>query len=220
MRSDEELHYLEDKFKLRTCNTDKEQNLISKTMKEITAWELLNIRVDDILDIPRRLYEEHNISPATLQRSMDKHGIQNVGQATMVENYAKYGETIKPMKVLFSSTNHYSWPKACALTGIGSENMIPIPVDDNARIDLKELQKVLTHCKDNEVPVCAVIGIVGSTEEGAVDEIGKIVDIRSLWEGSGLAFVIHADAAWGGVTLHHSWCRFQEPYLSVQNCLS
>ncbi|KAI5786778.1 pyridoxal-dependent decarboxylase domain protein [Pyronema domesticum] len=177
MRSDEELHYLEDKFKLRTCNTDKEQNLISKTMKEITAWELLNIRVDDILDIPRRLYEEHNISPATLQRSMDKHGIQNVGQATMVENYAKYGETIKPMKVLFSSTNHYSWPKACALTGIGSENMIPIPVDDNARIDLKELQKVLTHCKDNEVPVCAVIGIVGSTEEGAVDEIGAL-DIR------------------------------------------
>jgi glutamate/tyrosine decarboxylase-like PLP-dependent enzyme len=129
---------------------------------------------------------------------MDKHGIQNVGQATLVENYAKYGETIKPMKVLVSSTNHYSWPKACALTGIGSENMIPIPVDDNTRIDIEELQKVLTHCNDNEVPIWAVIGIGDSTEEGAVDEIGRIVEMRSLWEGSGLTFVIHADAAWGG----------------------
>ncbi|KAI5818178.1 PLP-dependent transferase [Pyronema omphalodes] len=198
MRKGEELHYLEDKFKLKTCSLDELDSPILKTMKEITAWELLNIQVDDVLDIPRRLYEEHNISPTTLQRSMDKHGIQNVGQSTMTRIYAEHGETIKPMKVLVASTNHYSWPKACALTGIGSENMISVPIDDEAKIDIQELRFALAKCLENQEPVCAVIGIVGSTEEGAVDDIGEIVTSRYLMEANGLTFAIHVDAAWGG----------------------
>lgn len=42
------------------------------------------------------------------------------------------------------------------------------------------------------------MGIIGSTEEGAVDALEKIADLRDRLQKEGLSFLIHADAAWGG----------------------
>lgn len=42
------------------------------------------------------------------------------------------------------------------------------------------------------------MAIIGSTEEGAVDRLEKIADMRDQMQKKGLSFLLHADAAWGG----------------------
>lgn len=76
--------------------------------------------------------------------------------------------------------------------------MVNIPVDDHARIDMKALEKALYECKDKGKAVYAVIAIVGSTEEGSVDPVGEIIQLRDRLQREGMSFVIHVDAAWGG----------------------
>lgn len=76
--------------------------------------------------------------------------------------------------------------------------MIGIPVDVEARVDLNELQNKLDECLEKQQAVYAVVAICGSTEEGSVDSLSDIVQIRKKYQARGLSFLIHADAAWGG----------------------
>jgi glutamate/tyrosine decarboxylase-like PLP-dependent enzyme len=85
-----------------------------------------------------------------------------------------------------------------AIAGIGSNNTIGIEVDNGARVDLKDLEKHLKECVKNEQAVYAVVAIIGSTEEGAVDRLGQILAMRQRFQADGLSFLVHADAAWGG----------------------
>lgn len=88
---------------------------------------------------------------------------------------------------------------ASAIAGIGSGNLTEIKVDNDARIDLHELEQNLKHCAENKVAVYAVVAIIGTTEEGAVDRLSKIVELRNkMQKEHGLSFLVHADAAWGG----------------------
>ena len=76
--------------------------------------------------------------------------------------------------------------------------MREVPVDHDARLDIGELTKRLDQCLAEKKPVFAVVGIIGSTEEGSVDPLDKILDLRDAYEKKGLCFLVHADAAWGG----------------------
>lgn len=46
--------------------------------------------------------------------------------------------------------------------------------------------------------VYIVTAVMGTTEEGAVDRLADMADIRDNMQSLGLSFVLHADAAWGG----------------------
>ena len=77
--------------------------------------------------------------------------------------------------------------------------MVGVEVDDTARINMKLLRKELDDCVRDEIPVYAVVAVIGSTEEGAVDRLTEIVAIRKEYQDKhGLSFLVHADAAWGG----------------------
>lgn len=93
-------------------------------------------------------------------------------------------------------TNFYPF---IAIVGIGSKNLIPVPVDDAARMDINKLKEKLKQCVEKRQAVYAVVAIMGSTEHGACDSLGDIIELRKEFERDhGLSFVIHADAAWGG----------------------
>ena len=78
-------------------------------------------------------------------------------------------------------------------------NLKPVPVNNAARMDIKELDKLLLECVKKKQAVYAVVAIMGSTEHGACDPLDDIVKLREKYECEhGLSFVIHADAAWGG----------------------
>ncbi len=77
-----------------------------------------------------------------------------------------------------------------AVTGIGSDHMIGVQVDPGARVDLKDLESRLQTCLENEQPVYAVVAIIGSTEEGAVDPLRGILKLRQKFQSKGLSFLV------------------------------
>ena len=71
-------------------------------------------------------------------------------------------------------------------------------VDHDAHMDMDVLRAKLQDCLDNQRAVYAVVAVIGSTEEGAVDPLDQILDLREEFRSKGLYFLVHADAAWGG----------------------
>lgn len=76
--------------------------------------------------------------------------------------------------------------------------MEDVPIDRNARVNTTILRERLEGCLKEQKPVFAVVAIIGSTEEGCVDPLDEILDLRDEYEKKGLCFLVHADAAWGG----------------------
>ncbi|KAK7932402.1 pyridoxal-dependent decarboxylase conserved domain protein [Apiospora marii] len=185
---DQKLHFLSEEFHVETCKGER------KLFARLSNWELLNLKPSDILDLPDRLYQEHGVSNAFLSEIMKKFTIQSTGKDELER---ELGLT-KPCQYMLANTRHYSWPKGAAICGLGSDNVVGIPVDLEARLDLDELEKRLRRNLEEKQPVLAVVGIMGSTEEGAVDRLRGILALRKQFQTEGLSFLIHADAAWGG----------------------
>lgn len=86
-----------------------------------------------------------------------------------------------------------------AIAGLGSKNMIGVDINNGAQIDIAKLRSHLDTCVKEEIPVYAVVAVIGSTEEGSVDSLTEILELRQEFqEKHGLSFLVHADAAWGG----------------------
>jgi putative pyridoxal-dependent aspartate 1-decarboxylase len=102
--------------------------------------------------------------------------------------------------ILVSARGHYSIKKAAHLLGLGEENVLTIPVDDDHRIDLRRLSqriKSLNRLKGkNRAKIVAVVGIAGTTETGNVDPLDEMGDLA---REAGAFY--HVDACWGGPAL-------------------
>jgi glutamate/tyrosine decarboxylase-like PLP-dependent enzyme len=162
----------------------------------LDTWQLLNLNPDEVLALPTRIQTFYGISTTTLSNVLDNYSIQNLG---FLEFYNKFLRGKAKDPVMFApSTMHYSWPKAAAVLGLGANNIIPIHVDLNARMEVAHLCEKLDEALANKQPVIMTVAVVGSTEESAVDPLANIITIRDQYSQSGLVFPVHVDAAWGG----------------------
>lgn len=106
-----------------------------------------------------------------------------------------------PPVVLVSGAAHYSIKKAVDVLGLGTDSIVQVDTDARHRMDLGDLWEKLVELAPEANPrfPLAVIGIVGTTEEGAIDPLDGIVESRRRLEAEhGGSFWIHADGAWGG----------------------
>lgn len=98
-----------------------------------------------------------------------------------------------PLTVYVSAEGHSSFDKAMDMLGMGKKYLRKIPVDDKLCINLEVLESQIK--EDQQAgfhPLCA-IGVAGTTNTGAVDDLSGVADIcerYDLW--------FHADAAYGG----------------------
>jgi len=167
-------------------------------------WQLLNIKVDDILKLPERLQKKPYCIPLEeLTRVLEKYSVQSLGLVEFSRQFMNdirppIPPPIQPAVCVVPGTKHYSWKKAAAVLGIGSSNLSNTPVDVDARIDVNKLEEFLTQCLQDHRPVLEVVAVIGSTEETAVDPLDKILDLREKFRKQGLEFAVHGDAAWGG----------------------
>ena len=210
MAPGKELNFIADSFQIQTSAGDM------KLMTDLETWDLLNLAVPTVLEIPERLYGEYGISNTFLDSVMKKYIIQSISKDTLMD---KWGISTQPV-MFVPSTKHYSWPKGAgkcanrqyssaillttrmtrcaAIAGLGSDNCKNVAVDRDARMKVDELRKSLQDCLDNKIAVYEVVAVMGTTEEGAVDRLTEIIAVRDEFKAKGLSFVVHADAAWGG----------------------
>ncbi|GFG13166.1 L-2,4-diaminobutyrate decarboxylase [Aspergillus udagawae] len=182
------LKFIADTFEVENCKGDL------RLFKDMSTWELLNLRPETILELPEALKQQFNISDQFLEEALKEYSIQTAGKDAL----EKYHGIDKPAQYMIGKTHHYSWPKGAALMGLGSGNMTEIDVDLDACIDTT-LQEKLHECAREGQGVYAVVAIVGSTEEGAVERLSEILELRKKFQKDyGLSFLVHSDAAWGG----------------------
>ncbi|KAK8910051.1 hypothetical protein QC760_001030 [Botrytis cinerea] len=96
--------------------------------------------------------------------------------------------------VLFTSAHgHYSLEKAAQMCGLGSNNVVPVPVDSQGRMIPSELDSLIQKSiSENKTPFY-VNATAGTTIYGSYDpftEISAICKAHNLW--------LHIDASWGG----------------------
>ena len=164
----------------------------SVPIKDCSTWQLLNVDVDEICDLAETVMNQMSCIP--LGTVVEHEGLMSLG----VFNFMKeHGLEHSPVYTA-PANNHYSWPKAGTLLGLGSNALIPIHLDKNFRQNVVHLKEVLEKQLLDEVPVIAVAAVMGSTEESAVDPIKAIYDLREEFKGKGLNFALLADGAWGG----------------------
>ncbi|HUO29338.1 MAG TPA: pyridoxal-dependent decarboxylase [Bryobacteraceae bacterium] len=106
---------------------------------------------------------------------------------------------VRPPAIFVSATKHYSIYKAADLLGIGRENVILVDVDSLFRMHVGDLEAKIRQAIARGLLPLAVIATVGTTEEGAVDPVHEVLDLRHELEAElRTSFWLHVDAAWAG----------------------
>ena len=120
----------------------------------------------------------------------------NVAERGIAEVCGVIGST--PVLIVPES-HHYCFEKAMDVLGLGRRSLVSVQVDNNFRMRPDRLEEALDSIDRQGRHVLAVVAVVGSTEEGSIDPVDKIVALRSSRERAGKSsFWLHADGAYGG----------------------
>lgn len=96
-------------------------------------------------------------------------------------------------RVYVSKEAHYSFDKACNITGIGTDNLVLVASNPQGEMIADELERLIVADIQAGYTPIMVGATVGTTVLGAADplhEIANICEAHKLW--------FHVDAAWGG----------------------
>lgn len=171
-------------------------------LHELDSWSSINLRVDEVLGLPsavaRALGLNETEGARRVTEAVSPFTLQNLGLHGFWKKFFGEDDLHAPV-VLVPGTKHYSFPKAAALLGLGSDNLFDVKVDTRARLDVDDLRKRLVVCARDKRPVLTVVAVMGSTEESSVDPLAEVLDLRDeLRRTEGIDFAVHADAAFGG----------------------
>ncbi|MEA2105088.1 MAG: pyridoxal-dependent decarboxylase [Candidatus Cloacimonadota bacterium] len=150
-----------------------------KLVDGLSDWELANMKISEILDLSEKVKDVWD--------EVRDNSVRGTGV-----NQEQLGKWIVPQ------SKHYSWVKAADVLGIGLNNLIEIEVDEHFRQNIDVLKNTINDLIEKKIPILGVVGVIGSTEEGAIDSLDKIIEFRKECEQKGVSFYVHADAAYGG----------------------
>jgi len=161
---------------------------------DMSDWNLLNVEVDDAINMASEVATMADVDTSTFNDLIEKYSVQALG----LHGFLRSNNLDSSGVVIAPASNHYSWPKACTVLGLGDSNLLGVELDENGRQGMESLRKQLTHCLDNEIPVIMTVAVMGTTEEGSIDPLTDMLMMRNEFKRKGLNFCMHADAAWGG----------------------
>jgi glutamate/tyrosine decarboxylase-like PLP-dependent enzyme len=103
--------------------------------------------------------------------------------------------------VYVSEERHISVDKAVDAIGLGRSALRALPTNAQFQLRIDALEQALAEDKKNGIRPMAIVGVFGTTNTGAVDDIRvlrQIADREGMW--------LHVDAAYGGgMLLSHEW---------------
>jgi glutamate/tyrosine decarboxylase-like PLP-dependent enzyme len=171
----------------------------SANLLELDLWQLLNLAPDDTLDAAAALQgwvgDVYQALEVMRRHSLAGLGYQEFGRRLR----SGFGDALASGVVLVPSTAHYSWEKICRALGIGAAQLVHVPVDRRFRMDPEAFEERVRALAERRTPIIAAVSVIGTTEESAVDRLDLVADARDRAARElGVAFYLHADAAWGG----------------------
>ena len=184
-----------------TAPTGEVLDLVS----EKSNWRLCNLDADEALGLRAKLceaYAQHrpDLTRVQVGRQIDQelatHSISGKGIQRFFAELKN--DPVSSGVMLIPATAHYSMQKVVEALGIGKQQIEMVPVDRHFRMDIDSLGERLQRCAREHTPVMAVVSVLGTTEEGAIDQLHKVVELRAEMRRLGLTFHLHCDAAWGG----------------------
>jgi L-2,4-diaminobutyrate decarboxylase len=98
--------------------------------------------------------------------------------------------------LLVGADSHYSISRAAGVLGLGTDQVVKVPLDSKRRIDVSKLQATFDDAKSRGLDPFCLVGAAGTTPYGAVDPLEALADFAAangLW--------LHVDAAHGGSLL-------------------
>ena len=165
---------------------------------ELPLWELLNVANEEALDLWERLWQ--SAPRAEVQRAVNNHSLAAIGYQEYSRRLAlDYGDPLAAGVVLVAATAHYSWEKIVRALGIGSNQLVHVPLDRYFRMDPDALWTRVSEMARHRRPILALVSVCGTTEESAVDRLDQVLDVRAQAEAElGATFHVHSDACYGG----------------------
>ena len=182
-----------------------------RPLRRLADELLLRLAPNEAIFMPRQLQRflvGRGFEPANAGARIDDALLKsswNVRRRGFGEIRAQLGK--RPL-VFVPASAHYSIAKACDVLGYGEDAVRKIAVDAHFRMDLRALEHAIGAVASDEY-IAAVVAVVGTTEEGAVDPVHRIKFLRDRLSGRPIdgepqqrpreiSFWIHVDAAWGG----------------------
>lgn len=167
-------------------------------VRKLPLWALLNIEPVASLDAYDAFHT--SVPAAVAAAALERHSLSSIGYQDYTTRIAAHWPDPLPAGVvLVPSTAHYSWEKIVRALGIGSRRLVQVAVDAHARMDPDAFAETLAQCASSRTPVLAVVSVCGSTEEGSVDRLHELLEVRRhVAHTGGIGFHLHADACHGG----------------------
>ncbi|MGE5206883.1 MAG: pyridoxal phosphate-dependent decarboxylase family protein [Chlamydiota bacterium] len=124
-----------------------------------------------------------------------------VGRDAVTGDQAQHDGIQERWAVYGSAERHVSVDKAVDAIGLGRNAFRALPTDADFQVRLDALEAAIARDKKDGIRPMCIVGIFGTTNTGAVDdilELRRIADREGMW--------LHADAAYGGgMLLSHEW---------------
>lgn len=117
--------------------------------------------------------------------------------------------------VYVSEERHVSVDKAVDAVGLGRSSLRALPTDSKFRVRLDALEAAIVQDKKDGIKPMCLVGIFGTTNTGAMDDIRalrQIADREGMW--------LHADAAYGGGMLLSHDFRLRERGLELADSVT
>lgn len=98
---------------------------------------------------------------------------------------------LERLTVLVSQDAHFSMRHAVRMLGLGEENLLPLPLDAERRIDVAAARAQLQELNGAREPIC-LVATAGTTSTGAVDPVEPLAELcaeHKCW--------FHIDGAYG-----------------------
>ncbi len=111
----------------------------------------------------------------------------------------------KPLRVYASHRTHSSIDKAMWIAGLGQDNLVKIPTEENLAMDVSALRAAIAEDRAAGHVPAGIVVCVGGTSVGATDNVRAVCEVAKSEN-----LFTHVDAAWAGSAMicpefRHMW---------------
>lgn len=121
----------------------------------------------------------------------------NLQGLAIARNKARRIAPLHSLALLTSHSAHYSVRRAADLLGFEEGNVFCVNASDHPTssdtLDPHELERVIQHCRKNDLVPAAVVATAGTTDRGLIDPLASIAQVCAKED-----IHFHVDAAYGG----------------------